>query len=101
MELSDKISKIEWTDESIESIKEQNSDLKKHNHILQDKMELLSNKQSQSEKDRSLLSLALVKTKAELKETKDRMFLLENENKIVLQEKSVIQGQFIQLQSSI
>ena len=47
------------------------------------------------------LNQSLEKTKTELGEAKDKIAIQDNDFKILLQEKSVIQGQFKQLQNSL
>jgi len=49
----------------------------------------------------AVLSQALETTKTELKTTQDKAAFLTDENKVILQEKAVIQGQFKQLQGSL
>ena len=48
-----------------------------------------------------MLSQALEATKTELKTTQDKVTYMTDENKAILQEKAVIQGQFKQLQGSL
>ncbi len=101
LRLNKKISNIDRLDEKNGSLVEQNKNIEEQSHILQDKVNSLSKHQTESEKEIGLLRQSLEKTEAELKEANNKIFILDNENKIVLQEKSVIQGQFKQLQSSI
>ena len=101
LRLNKKISNIDRLDEKNGSLVEQNKNIEEQSHILQDKVNSLSKHQTESEKEICLLRQSLEKTEAELKEANNKIFILDNENKIVLQEKSVIQGQFKQLQSSI
>ena len=101
LELNKKISNIDRLDKKNKYLIEQNKKIEDQSHILQDKVKLLSKHQTDSEKEISLLKQAIEKTEDELKEANNKIFILDNENKIVLQEKSVIQGQFKQLQSSI
>jgi len=49
----------------------------------------------------AVLSQALKITKTELKTTQDKVAFLADENKVILQEKAMIQGQFKQLQGSL
>ena len=48
-----------------------------------------------------MLAQALEATKTELKTTQDKAAFLIDENKVILQEKAVIQRQFEQIQGSI
>lgn len=54
-----------------------------------------------ADKELAVLSHALEATKTELKTTQDKVTYLTDENKVILQEKAVIQGQFKQLQGSL
>ena len=101
LELNNKISNLDRLDEKNEYLIEENNKNEEQSHILQDRVKLLSRHQTDSEKEIGLLKQAIEKTEAELREANNKIFILDNENKIVLQEKSVIQGQFKQLQSSI
>lgn len=90
LELNNKISNIDRLDEKNEYLIVQNKKIEDQSHVLQDKVESLSKHQTDSEKEISLLKQALEKTEAELKEANNKIFILDNENKIVLQQKSVI-----------
>ena len=92
---------MELLENKIESTIEKNQRLEKMRQSQQDEIHLLSKTNTQIEKNISLLQQSHDKKSAELEESKNRMFLLDNENKEILQAKSVIQGQFIQLQKSI
>ncbi len=50
---------------------------------------------------KAVLSQALESTKAELKTTQDKAAFLTDENKVILLEKAVLQGQFQQLQETL
>ena len=101
LESNNKSSKMELLENKIESTIEKNQRLEKMRQSQQDEIHLLSKTNTQIEKNISLLQQSHDKKSAELEESKNRMFLLDNENKEILQAKSVIQGQFIQLQKSI
>ena len=68
---------------------------------LTDQIASLSKLKTEQEKEIALTSQALNVAQAELKKTKEQAFLLAGENKEILQEKSVIQGQLKQLQGSL
>ena len=54
-----------------------------------------------ADKQVAVLSQALEVTKTDLKASQNRAEVLSDENKLILQEKAVIQGQFKQLQESL
>ncbi|MDG9669597.1 hypothetical protein ONV78_17805 [Hahella sp. CR1] len=54
-----------------------------------------------ADKAMALLSQSLEITKAKLRSAQDKIMLLTDENRFILQEKAVIQGQFKQLQASL
>ena len=62
---------------------------------------VLTTQKADVDKQVALLSQALEATKAELKTTQNNAAFLTDENKVILQEKAVIQGQFKQLQESL
>ena len=64
-------------------------------------MAALTTQKAGVDKQAAVLSQALEIAKAELKTTQDKVALLTDENKVILQEKAVIQGQFKQLQESL
>lgn len=68
---------------------------------LADNMAELTTQKADFDKQVAVLSQALEATKIELQKTQDKVELLTDENKVILQEKAVIQGQFKQLQASI
>ena len=71
------------------------------NNELQQQLNSLIGLHSVADKEVELLNLSLEKTASELQEAKDKLILLTDENKIILQEKAILQGQFKQLQSSL
>jgi len=68
---------------------------------LQQRLNSLIGLHSVADKEIEVLKGSLEETITELNEVKDRNSLLADENKFILQEKAVLQGQFKQLQSSI
>jgi archaellum component FlaC len=68
---------------------------------LADNMAELTTQKADVDKQVAVLSQALEATKTELQNTQDKVALLTDENKVILQEKAVILGQFKQLQASI
>ncbi len=71
------------------------------NDQLAESMAVLTTQKADIEKQVAVLSHALETTKAELKTAQDKVAFLTDENKVILQEKAVIQGQFKQLQESL
>ncbi|MAY39277.1 MAG: hypothetical protein CMN82_10790 [Spongiibacter sp.] len=68
---------------------------------MSENMAALTTQKADVDKQVAVLSQALETTKAELKTTQDKAAFLTDENKVILQEKAVIQGQFKQLQESL
>ncbi|WP_308367297.1 MULTISPECIES: DNA-binding protein [unclassified Microbulbifer] len=68
---------------------------------LQDKVTSLSSRNASASKEAELLRQSLGKVELELNSTRDRVNLLTDENRAILQEKAVIQGQFKQLENSL
>ena len=68
---------------------------------LAEKISALTVQKAEVDKEVAVLSQALEATKTELKTTQDKVTYLTDENKAILQEKAVIQGQFKQLQGSL
>ncbi|EKN6369467.1 hypothetical protein DVP68_23480 [Yersinia enterocolitica] len=61
----------------------------------------LASQKADADKQVAVLSQALEVTKTDLKASQNRAEVLSDENKLILQEKAVIQGQFKQLQESL
>lgn len=59
----------------------------------------LARQKAEADKESALLAQALEAAKTELKAAREKETLLTDENKVIIQEKAVIQGQFKQLQS--
>jgi hypothetical protein len=76
-------------------------ELQAQNKKLAERLDASERQQFVSDKELALLSQALEASKAELKVAQDRVAYLTDENKIILQEKAVVDGQFKQLQSSL
>ncbi|MGL6159197.1 DNA-binding protein [Microbulbifer sp.] len=69
--------------------------------VLHDKVTSLSSHNASVSKEAELLRQSLGKVELELNSTRDRVILLTDENRAILQEKAVIQGQFKQLENSL
>ncbi|GER08747.1 hypothetical protein GCM10007972_27630 [Iodidimonas muriae] len=76
-------------------------DFQHKNELLADNMAELTTQKADMDKQVAVLSQALAATKTELQMIQDKVALLTDENKEILQEKAIIQGQFKQLQASI
>ena len=68
---------------------------------LADNIAVLTGQKADVDKKVAVLSQALEATKTDLKSSQYRVEALSDENKVILQEKAVIQGQFKQLQDSL
>lgn len=71
------------------------------NGQLVERITALTSQKAEADKELAVLSQALEAAKSELKTTQDKVVFLVEENKVILQEKAVIQGQFKQLQNSL
>ena len=68
---------------------------------LVENMTVITTQKAVADKKVAVLTQALETTKAELKACQDKIAFLTDENKVILQEKAMIQGQFKQLQGSL
>ena len=85
-------------------IKSQEKDYKQQvedNDKIKASFSTLSTQYTETEQSLKLLTQSLEQTKAELFEAKDKVIIQDNDYKILLQEKSIIQGQLSQLQKSL
>jgi chromosome segregation ATPase len=80
-------------------IKSQESQTK--NGQLAERITALTSQKGEADKEVAVLSQALESAKSELKIAQDKVVFLVEENKVILQEKAVIQGQYKQLQKSL
>ncbi|MBO6753383.1 MAG: hypothetical protein JJ903_09935 [Spongiibacter sp.] len=71
------------------------------NDQLTENMAVLTAQKADVDKQVAVLSQAMETVKAELKTAQDKVMFLTDENKVILQEKAVIQGRFKQLQESL
>ena len=71
------------------------------NEQLAEKIAALTAQKADVDKELAVLSQALKATKTELKTIQDKVTYLTDENKVILQEKAMILGQFKQLQGSL
>ncbi len=71
------------------------------NGQLAEQITALTSQKAEADKELAVLSQALETAKSDLKTAQDKVVFLAEENKVILQEKAVIQGQFKQLQNSL
>lgn len=98
-QLTSKQMGLEALDIKYQAAIEKNQELSNKTETQEEKVLSLASLCSSKEKENELLKNSMEKAETELRETKDRMSLLADENKIILQEKAVIQGRFKQLES--
>lgn len=100
-ELSEKAKTIEKLDNELEVALSKSLEHQQQKDKLAEQLAAIELQKADADKEVALLSQSLETTKATLKSTQDKVMLLTDENKVILQEKAVIQGQFKQLQSSL
>ena len=100
-DLKGKIEDIQNLKHELEEIVTRCREYQHKNDQLAENMAVLTTQKADVEKQVAVLSQALETTKTELKTTQDKAAFLTYENKVILQEKAVIQGQFKQLQGSL
>ena len=96
-----KTTEIETANEKYQITSQKNQELHQQAQTLQDRLTSLESLQLSDERKVMLLTQSLEKTESELRDEKGKVGFLADENRVILQEKAVIQGQFKQLQSSI
>ena len=100
-ELNGKIEDIQDLKRNLEDALTKYRDSQHKNEQLVENMAVITTQKAEVEKQVAVLSQALEAAKAELKACQDKIVYLTDENKVILQEKAVIQGQFKQLQGSL
>ena len=100
-DLKGKIEDIQNLKHELEEIVTKCREYQHRNDQLAENVAVLTTQKADTDKQVAVLSHALETTKAELKTAQDKVAFLTDENKVILQEKAVIQGQFKQLQSSL
>ncbi len=94
-------SDIKLLNEQLISYNTKHQILNEQKKLIQDELKFLASEHIETQHEIKLLQQTLEQTKSELFESKDKIAIQDNDYKILLQEKSVIQGQFKQLQSSL
>lgn len=100
-ELNGKIEDIQDLKRELEDALTKYRDFQHKNEQLAENVAVMTTQKADVSKELAVLSQALETTKAELKTCQDKITFLTDENKVILQEKAVIQGQFKQLQGSL
>lgn len=100
-ELNGKIEDIQELNRDLGDALTKYRDSQHKNEQLAENMAMITTKKAEVDKQVAVLSQALETTKAELRACRDKIAFLTDENKVILQEKAMIQGQFKQLQGSL
>ncbi|WP_416308550.1 DNA-binding protein [Neptunicella sp. SCSIO 80796] len=100
-ELNGKIEDIQDLKRDLEDALTKYRDSQHKNEQLAENMAVITSQKADIDKQVAVLSQALEAVKAELKACQDKIAFLTDENKVILQEKAMIQGQFKQLQGSL
>ncbi|OES24438.1 DNA-binding protein [Alteromonas macleodii] len=100
-ELNGKIEDIQDLKRDLEDALTKYRDSQHKNEQLAENVAVITTQKAEVEKQVAVLSQAFETAKAELKACQDKIAFLTDENKVILQEKALIQGQFKQLQGSL
>jgi chromosome segregation ATPase len=100
-ELGRKTEEIRNLKRDLDEAVKQNQESQNINGQLAKQITALTSQKAEIDKDVAVLSQALEFAKSELKIAQDKVAFLNDENKVILQEKAVIQGQYKQLQKSL
>ncbi len=100
-ELGRKTEEIRSLKSDLDEAVKQNQESQNINGQLAKQITALTSQKAEIDKDIAVLSQALESAKSELKIAQDKVAFLNDENKVILQEKAVIQGQYKQLQKSL
>lgn len=100
-EMSEKARAAEELDKELEKALLKNLEHQEQKNKLSEQLAAIESQKTDADKEVALLSQSLKATKAALEVAQNKVMLLTDENKVILQEKSIIQGQFKQLQSSL
>jgi len=100
-QMSSKNNELGVLNEKYQSKKLRSNKLIEQNNELEQRLHSLIGLHSVADKEIEVLNHSLERTVMELQEVKNKNILLTDENKVIQQEKAILQGQFKQLQSSI
>lgn len=99
--LDRQVADIQNLEHQLNDASAKNRERKHESKQLADNIAALASQKADADKQVAVLSQALEVTKTDLKASQNRAEVLSDENKLILQEKAVIQGQFKQLQESL
>ncbi len=100
-EKNQNLSEINLLNDQLISYNKKHQKLIDQKNLIQDELKVLASEHTETQQEIKLLQHTLEQTKSELFDSKDKIAIQDNDYKILLQEKSVIQGQFKQLQNSL
>ena len=100
-DLNGKVDDIQKLKRDLEDAMTKNRKNQHKNEQLAEKIAALTAQKADVDKELAVLSQALKATKTEVKTIQDKVTYLTDENKVILQEKAMILGQFKQLQGSL
>jgi len=99
--LDRQVADIQNLEHQLNDASAKNRERKHESKQLADNIAALASQKADADKQVAVLYQALEVTKTDLKASQNRAEVLSDENKLILQEKAVIQGQFKQLQESL
>lgn len=94
-------SEINLLNNQLISYNKKHQKLNEQKKCIQGELKTLVSEQTETQHEMNLLQYTLEQTKSELFNSQNKIAIQDNDYKILLQEKSVIKGQFKQLQSSL
>ena len=100
-DLNGKVDETQNLKRNLEDAMTKNQEYQHKNEQLAEKIAALTAQKADVDKELAVLSQALKATKTEVKTIQDKVTYLTDENKVILQEKAMILGQFKQLQGSL
>lgn len=99
--LARQVADIQKLEHQLNEASEKSREQQHKSEQVADKIAALTSQKADVDKQVAVLSQALEATKTDLIASQNKVEVLSDENKLVLQEKAVIQGQFKQLQDSL
>lgn len=100
-ELDEKASTIEKVNGELEVALSKVQKQREQKDKLTEQLTAMERQKADVDKEVAVLSQSLEATRGTLQATQDKVMFLTDENKVILQEKAIIQGQFKQLQESL
>lgn len=89
---------INLLNDQLKSYNKKHQKLNEQKKLIQDELKFLASEHTETQHEIKLLQYTIEQTKSELFDSKDKIVIQDNDYKILLQEKAVIQGQLSQLQ---